>query len=282
MKNSPHLFVSVWQWHFCVSAIIGLLMLFRFGESVHGATVVSRDTLLAVSWDGFSYHVDVATGSATMLARPERLFNAMARSSDGTFLASDNSNRLHTIDPLNGVAQFFLSVQGAGLNETIRGMAFTHDERLLAVMSTPFDTIDSFYEINLITGQAVPIGNTGLSALQSLAISPRGVVYSFDIGPAGRGLVTIDTATGTATDVNPLQGAQSAAIQALAFRNDGSLFGIGQNGIYVVDVHTGIVTRTSDFSIDIRGAEFVIPEPSGMDLLVVLLAGVYVSRRWSF
>jgi len=203
----------------------------------------------------------------------------MARSRHGVFLASDYNNRLHTVDPLTGITEFLLFVQGIGLNETIRGMAFTVDERLLAVMSTPFDTIDTFYEIDLATGQAAHIGSTGLSALQSLAISSHGVIYSFDIGPTGRGLVTIDATTGAATDVNPLVGALGAMIQALAFRSDGTLFGIGQGGIYTVNPQNGNVTRIVQLSLDIRGAEFVIPEPSAMPLFAVLVPWALAATR---
>jgi hypothetical protein len=246
-------------------------------------SAVAQEMLLGVSWEGYSYKIEPFSGNATELARPDRMFNAMARDSAGKFIASDNSNWLHLIDSIDGSAQFITSISGGGLDETIRGMAFTPDDRLFAVMGTPFATVDNFYEIDLSLGIATLIGNTGMIGLQSLAVSPTGVIYSFDIAGNGKGLVTIDSATGLATDINPLVGDSNADLQSLAFSRSNTLYAVGEDAIYTINVNNGALSKQADCLIDIRGMEFLlIPEPSTTCLSLVSIVGLSSLRPRRF
>ena len=67
--------------------------------------------------------------------------------------------------------------------------------------------------MNVATGVGTLIGSTGLEALVSITFSSGGTLYGWD-GTVGA--VTINTATGLATDVNPNQGG-TLNIQGIAF-----------------------------------------------------------------
>gem|GEM_PF-6755256 len=66
------------------------------------------------------------------------------------------------------------------------------------------------------------------------------------------GLVTINTGTGLATDVNP--GVLGTAIQGMAFERDGRLFGVAGSGVYEIDRTTGVQRDTGIDLGDSRGA----------------------------
>ncbi|MCA8968609.1 MAG: hypothetical protein KDC95_02455 [Planctomycetes bacterium] len=70
------------------------------------------------------------------------------------------------------------------------------------------------------------------------------------------GLITIDETNRTWSDVNPFVGA-TAAIQFLAVRSDGALFG-GGNDLYRIDPATGTTQFVASLgNHDLRGAEFL-------------------------
>jgi hypothetical protein len=261
----------------CVSGLLFLNLTLAAGWS-YGLPVSGGEEALGVSWDGFSYRVNVATGAATQLSRPDEFFNAMARNSAGEFFASDNFNAIYAIDPVSGAAALVTGIAGLGDSQSIRGMAFTANDRLLAVASTPFGvSIDLLYELDLTTGQGTLIGSTGLEGLQSLAIAGSGVVYSFDLDD--RGLVTIDPATGATVDVSTVNGTQGATIQSLALDRRGALYGIGQSAIYLVNRKTGVLTELADFTLDVRGIEFAVPEPGAGWLMAAVAAMGAIARR---
>jgi hypothetical protein len=75
-----------------------------------------------------------------------------------------------------------------------------------------------------------------------------------------------------ANDVSSVNGTQGATIQSLAFDRNGVLYGIGQSAIYSVNRTSGVLTKTVDFSLDIRGFEFAVPEPGSCWLLATVAA----------
>ncbi len=124
---------------------------------------------------------------------------------------------------------------------------------------------DALYTINAGTGAVTYVGVTGLWGIQGLEFSSDGTLYGWDVGHAKNssivksGLVTINTSSGVATDVNPnLNNGADPSIQTLAFSLDGSqLFGAG-SGLYSVNKSDGTIAAIggpfwNEVYIDIRG-----------------------------
>jgi len=115
--------------------------------------------------------------------------------------------------------------------------------------------------------------------------SIRLVIYGWDAGAGtglGVGLVTIDTVTAEAVDVNPAVSGSALQVQALEFAPDGTLYG-GRNELYVIDPATGVLTLVGSGGYsNLRGLAFAVPEPSTWALAAIaLLMMVVVSRRRS-
>ena len=89
----------------------------------------------------------------------------------------------------------------------------------------------------------------------SITFNSGGTLYGWD-GTAG--LVTIDTDTGLATDVNPNQGG-TLNIQGIAFGSDGILYG-ACNNLYKINTSTGVWTHVGGGYDDIRGLEVYSPK----------------------
>src|SRR5688572_9841103 len=84
------------------------------------------------------------------------------------------------------------------------------------------------YRIDVATGVAKLIGDTQIPTLQSLTASPQGTLYSWNFEV---GLVTINSSTGVATDVNPgIPADVNHTYQSIDFAPDGRLIGVFQIG----------------------------------------------------
>ena len=140
--------------------------------------------------------------------------------------------------------------------------------------------IAPLYRIDLPSGVATLLGSTGVESIQSLAMSPSGVLYGFSINSTGAGLVTINQSTGVATDVNPLIGDQNTAMQAMAFAQDGSLYGVGGGNLFQISTTTGATTKLFSLNADVRGMAFIpVPEPATFLVCVLGLAGGLLPLR---
>lgn len=98
---------------------------------------------------------------------------------------------------------------------------------------------DDLYTVNLATGQATVVGDSGLSTAGSgLAANASNVIYF-----AGSGLNTISRVTGAPTFVASITGT-SVNINAMAFDNLGQLFVAENDGTFGrIDPSTGVVTQ---------------------------------------
>ena len=137
------------------------------------------------------------------------------------------------------------------------------------------DTHD-LYTIDVSSGVGTHIGVTGIG-VQGLDFSPTGVLYGWDIFT---GLVTIDAATGAATDVNPAVGGLSYPIQTIGFAPDGTLYG-AFNSLFTMAFATGIPTLVGAGGYsDVRGIEFLaVPEPGSVALLALGLLVIVLTTR---
>jgi hypothetical protein len=160
---------------------------------------------------------------------------------------------LITIDPATGKGTQVAILDFPVYPASVRALAFSPGGVLYAVNCRPGAGLQphDLYTINVATGVGTLIGHTG-DGVQGLAFSPGGVLYGWDVV---LGLVTINTATGAATDVNPAIGG-TGDIQSIIFGPDGKLYG-GCNALYIIDPTTGAYTLVGSGGYsDVRGLEF--------------------------
>lgn len=229
--------------------------------------------LIGVCWDASNssvVRVDPATGYGTTVGVsgvPD--LNSLAQNNAGT-LFSASGNQLVTLDPNTGIARSIATLDFGTELASVRGLAFSPADVLFAINYAPRAAPHNLYTINPDTGSTTLVGNTGVPGIQAIAFSPQGVLYGWDVGfypVAGIGLVTIDTITGLATDVDPLVEATPYAVQSIEFAPDGTLYG-ACDALYSIDVASGTTTLVgSGGYLDIRGLA-VVPEPSAFALLL--------------
>lgn len=221
--------------------------------------------------------IDPSTGNYTRLSGLGKFYNSLAQNSAGElfggwFSVSGENGRVSRFDPNTGIVlqTFNAFTPGAG---GIRGLSFDSEDNLFAVVnrndSQGAPTLDDdLYLFDLANQTTSRIGSLGFVGVQGLDVSANGTLYAWDIFD---GLLTIDPTTGNATDVNPAIGG-TVDIQSITFSPDGSLFGARRN-LFSIDLATGAYTQIGVGSgMDIRGIEFIVPEPSSGAILLSLLA----------
>jgi hypothetical protein len=217
--------------------------------------------------------IDPDSGSYSVLSNVGSSFQALAQNSQGEIFAS---GRLSKIDSTTGATiQQFNSISSAD----IRALAFDGNDRLFAVLNRNntqgSPTInDDLLEINLSNQTIQVIGSLGFLGVQGLDFAPNGELFAWDVN---FGLLTVNPLNGAAIDVNPAIGG-SAAIQSIVFAPDGRLFGARQ-ALYSINPVTGAYAAIGPAStFDLRGIEWIVPEPAS-GLLVAMVAGGFLFRR---
>jgi hypothetical protein len=224
--------------------------------------VVHAQQLIGVSGFGDVYRVDAVTGNFELLLSNAVQANAMARRSDGTILIGGGTfaaaTAIYAVDPATGAVTPMAEIPLASL----RGLAYGPYDVLYAINDSSGSGIglDDLYTIDLEAGTAVLIGSTGYFGVQGLAYG-HGTLYGWEVGSGGGeglGLITIDPASGAATDVDPAVGGTFNQIQGLAFAPDGTLFG-ARYELYEVDVATGdlALIGATGGTYDLRGIEYL-------------------------
>jgi hypothetical protein len=230
--------------------------------------------------------IDPATGVYSILSVSGNSYNALAQDSNrnlyaGSFSTTQENGRVSRIDRTSGVAlEIFDAVTpGAG---SIRGLSFDDANMLFAAVNRNdaqgSPTLhDDLYEIDLLHETTTRIGSLGFLGVQGLDFSPGGSLYAWDVN---EGLLIVDPITGAAVDVNSSVGG-TAAIQSIVFAPDGRLFGARQQ-LFSIDPNTGAFAPIGPGSgLDVRGIEWIVPEPSTMMQIVAGLLLVSFSRTGS-
>lgn len=242
---------------------------------------VSLAQVVSVSWSTTNspvYKINQVTGTGQQIGLSGTIrLNSLARNSAGALysVGGANDDALVTINPSTGAATFVATLS----SNDIRGLAFSSNDTLYGSLNGgSFTTPDQLVTINVGTG-AVSVISSLRPGTQALDFSPAGVLYGWDVN--GIGLFTINTVSGTITDVNPsIDG--STNIQGLAFADDSALYGAADSFFYKINVATGAATLigTGSYS-DVRGLAFLVPEPSALVIGPPFLAVVIARRKRS-
>jgi hypothetical protein len=196
--------------------------------------------------------------------------------------------RLVTINPASGFVTVIGTfnagpVSGTGTPATMADIAFDSAGNLFGIGSIGGPQL---YSINLATGQATAIGSTGLTSTTGggLAISSAGLYYGT---PTASRYGTYDSTTGAYTDIANPNKPVGGAYGALAFDENGILYGLNVGAgapppthLVTIDPTTGAVTDLGASLNSMDAIAFAsIPEPGTMALLVVGLASALFARR---
>lgn len=199
---------------------------------------------------------------------------------------STTAARLVTINPGTGLVTVIGSynagpVNSSGTPATMTDLAFDSAGNLYGVGSIGGPQL---YSIDVATGQATVIGNTGLTSTTGggLAISPGNAFYGT---PTASRFGTYDSATGAYTNItNPVKPGGGGAYAALAF-DGGVLYGINSapgspppTFLVTIDPATGAVTNLGGSINALDAIAFQIPEPTALALLA-MAAGLAQRRR---
>ena len=209
--------------------------------------------LFGLAHDGSLYQLD-KDGSGALQSDSGFSGNSLARNSAGKLFtvseSSEGDHTLVTIDPKTGLGDIVSQLEALD----VRGLAFSDNDELFGIrlFSGPAEG-DSLYKLDVQTGEQTFVGSTvGFTTIEGLDFAPDGTLYGWDLES---GLVTINSQTGAATDVNPEIGAD-VPIQGLVFTDSGRLFG-ARDALYEINTETGKATyiRKIDQS-SLRGLEF--------------------------
>ncbi|HEY3393608.1 MAG TPA: PEP-CTERM sorting domain-containing protein [Lacipirellulaceae bacterium] len=172
-------------------------------------------------------------------------------------------------------------VNDSGTPATMTDLAFDSAGNLFGVASIGGPQL---YSINIATGQATVIGNSGIASTTGggLAISSSGVFYGT---PTASRFGTYDTTTGVFTNIAaPNRPGNAGALAALDFDPSGVLYAMHSapgspppTNLVTIDPATAMVTLLGSSVIALDAIAFrpdVIPEPGS---IVLLLGGALAS-----
>lgn len=168
-------------------------------------------------------------------------WSAMAMDSQGRLYAATGRYfvpyAIYELNPQTGAASFIAQTTLLGVS----GMAFdandvlyVANDRTAPQSARPMD----LYTVNLTTGIETFIGDTGVNNMLAIDFEPNGILFGY---PYADGLVTIDTATGVATDVDPNYRGPNGAVVSMCFDDEGTLYYIDEF-LWMLDAETGVAS----------------------------------------
>ncbi len=260
--------------------LLATLTLLVCGPGASAGSLVALDYSSPSSSGSNAYRMDTATGTRSLIGPVGFAgLNSAATGLDGSiysvgYVLGTFTRHLIQIDPQTGAGTSVAPITPSspcGVCSTEIGSLAIHPTTGTAIGSWA----GARYEVDLVTGALSALAPlSGASRMQGMTYSPDGVLWGWDLD---LGLVTI-SASGAATDVNPLVGAD-ADIQSIEFKN-GALYGANGN-FFQIDTETGASTDMGWLGfISIRGLAYV-PEPSSFALWlsgVVLAVGASRTR----
>jgi hypothetical protein len=208
---------------------------------------LTAQELLGVGFSGQAFGIDLETGQGRTIG-PTGLTNvqAMARHDFDLYLAGRVGLQptLARLDSVTAVATPLFS-----LTIDLRGLAGREGTNELFGIAN--GATDQLVRIDLATGVVTTVGNTGFANIQALT-EENGVVYAWE---TSAGLLTIDPATGVASDPFPAIGTQGQDLQFLAIDHTGQLVG-GRNTLFAVNIFNGSLQSIGGAGFtEVRGAE---------------------------
>ncbi len=234
--------------------------------------------LIGIEFNRSIWAIDPSTGAGSGLgsAVGSNVVNSAASDSSGTIWTATirGPYDLVMIQPDGS------SALGPALSQSIDITALAIDaaDVAYAAAGVMFPANDDLVTIDLSDGTVTTVGSFGINNIQALAFAPDGTLYAWD---TTLGLMTVDTSTGAATDVNSAVGGDFD-VQALEFAPDGTLYG-AKAELVTISTTTGerSVVGSGGYS-DLRGLAY-IPEPgTGLLLAAGLLALAARGRRVRF
>lgn len=216
--------------------VAGLMSALLFGVA-HGQDIYSTHG------DGTRLGtIDVVTGAGTDVGPfGTRQTWAAAFDPDGTLYTIFNGftgpgATLASVDPLTGaitpigsVGRNMISLE-VSCDGTMYGVGY--NDRVL-------------YEIDKATGNATPVGLTGISFTMDLAFDSDGTLWS----TVGNNLWMLDTTTGVPTFVASFSGILGGSVMGIMFDDNDTLYAtayVPNSPLYQIDIGTGAATPIGD------------------------------------
>ncbi|MCH8807380.1 MAG: PEP-CTERM sorting domain-containing protein [Planctomycetes bacterium] len=246
----------------CLSAFVLLLGVGQAKGDTFGFSVRFGEDQL--------YSINLNTGASTPIGPVGHgvVLGLSFQPGTGTLYGVDgDTGTLITIDTTTG-AGTVIGPLGIGTNFGA-GLTFDASGNLYLA----YEGGENFFSVNPSTGAASLIGNMGQSVAGLAAL--QGTVYGFADTP-DHNLVTINTETGAATTVGPLNWPVRISYGGISFDGSGTLWGVFDNGTATINTTTGTATGIANLDPGFASLA-IIPEPATAALL--LFGGLAAIRR---
>jgi hypothetical protein len=247
-----------------------------------GAGVSSTDNV------GVLMTINQSNGSGTIVGTPGEFglsgisFNSLDQLYATSVGGTGTSSSLLLLDPNNGSVILNIGVVMAGSQALkIGDLAFQPGTGTLYGVTanngpTGSPAAGTLYTINLSTGAATLVGNTGSGVAGAIGFAPNGTLYYITNGS----LRTLNPANGMTTSSIAVPG----AYDALGVRSDGVLFASpGNSGdTYIINPMTGAATNLGNSGLDNGVSDLafrVVPEPSTCALVIIGVSAIAWVKR---
>ncbi len=215
---------------------------------------LAQPTMYGFSSNGEVYRIDLGTGAGSLVGNAGVSANAAASDSQDRLFTMSSATQLNQIDPFTGAGSPFLTLTGAPVATSARGMAFDSNDRLFVAFS-PADTLvpDTLGVVDMSSGAVTIIGSMIRPDIQALAFDAGDNLFGLGVVPER--LYSIDVATGAATLIGGMGfGGDS---QALEFAADGTLYGARMNLIRIDPGNGNFSLIGATGFADIRGLAII-------------------------